>query len=149
MEFFNGETKLGESVSSPWTFAWDNVPDGNYSLTAIATDNLLTKSVSEPVHISIIQNITDISQNQGNYNSYITLFPNPSHGVITMVLSQTRPNKKSEINIISLEGKVIYNGILFPGEFQKQYDLTSLKPGVYIFELIGEDGIFRSSFIKD
>jgi len=39
VEFFSGGTKLGEDLSSPYSFAWSNVPGGNYSLTARATDN--------------------------------------------------------------------------------------------------------------
>lgn len=39
VEFFNGTAKLGEDVSSPYAFAWNNVSPGNYSLIAKATDN--------------------------------------------------------------------------------------------------------------
>lgn len=39
VEFFNGATKLGEDTSSPYSFAWQNVPAGSYSLTAKAIDN--------------------------------------------------------------------------------------------------------------
>ena len=39
VEFLNGATKLGEDTSSPYSFTWNNVAAGNYSLTARATDN--------------------------------------------------------------------------------------------------------------
>jgi len=39
VEFFQGTTKLGEDLTSPYSFVWANVPAGNYSLTAKATDN--------------------------------------------------------------------------------------------------------------
>ena len=39
VEFFRGNTKLGEDVSSPYSFAWDNVGMGSYTLTARAMDN--------------------------------------------------------------------------------------------------------------
>jgi predicted esterase len=39
VEFHNGTIKLGEDVTSPYSFAWNNVPAGNYTLTAKATDN--------------------------------------------------------------------------------------------------------------
>jgi hypothetical protein len=39
VEFFNGGTKLGESTTAPYTFAWPSVAAGTYSLTARATDN--------------------------------------------------------------------------------------------------------------
>ncbi len=39
VEFYNGDTKLGEDNSAPYSFAWTNVSAGLYTLKAIATDN--------------------------------------------------------------------------------------------------------------
>jgi UDP-glucose 4-epimerase len=39
VEFFNGTTKLGESTTSPYSYSWNNVAAGTYSITARATDN--------------------------------------------------------------------------------------------------------------
>lgn len=39
VEFYRGATKLGESSTAPYQFAWTNVLAGSYSLTAVATDN--------------------------------------------------------------------------------------------------------------
>lgn len=38
VDFYQGSTLLGTSTSAPFTFAWNNVPQGTYSLTAKATD---------------------------------------------------------------------------------------------------------------
>jgi hypothetical protein len=38
VEFFNGSTKLGEDLTSPYAYTWSGVPAGSYSLTARATD---------------------------------------------------------------------------------------------------------------
>jgi hypothetical protein len=38
VEFYNGTTKLGEDATSPYAFTWNNVPAGNYSLTAKGLD---------------------------------------------------------------------------------------------------------------
>ena len=58
VEFFkdNGATKLGEALASPYTYVWLDVPVGDYTITAKATDNLnattttpaMTVSVTEP-----------------------------------------------------------------------------------------------------
>jgi len=53
VEFFHGTTKLGEKSSSPWTFNWNNVPSGSYSLTARATDNSGSKTTSSAVNITV------------------------------------------------------------------------------------------------
>lgn len=39
VEFYNGGTKLGQDATSPYTFTWNNVAAGNYSLIAKAIDN--------------------------------------------------------------------------------------------------------------
>jgi hypothetical protein len=53
VEFFQGTTKLGEAATSPYSFAWTNVPAGSYSLTAIATDNLGAATTSAPVNVIV------------------------------------------------------------------------------------------------
>ena len=53
VEFFNGTTKLGETLSSPFTFNWTNASAGTFSLTAKATDNSGLSTVSAPIEISV------------------------------------------------------------------------------------------------
>ena len=38
VEFLEGATKLGESTSAPYTFAWTNAPAGDHTITVRATD---------------------------------------------------------------------------------------------------------------
>ena len=53
VEFFNRDTLLGTVTASPYTFTWNNVPAGNYTITAKATDNRLLVATSAPVAISV------------------------------------------------------------------------------------------------
>jgi uncharacterized repeat protein (TIGR02059 family) len=62
VEFYRGETKLGECLTSPYFFTWKDVPAGTYLLTAIATDNLNSKTVSDPVTIIVEKSGTAINQ---------------------------------------------------------------------------------------
>ncbi|MDD5687375.1 MAG: FG-GAP-like repeat-containing protein [Elusimicrobia bacterium] len=39
VEFFNGTTLIGTDTSSPYSYTWNPVPAGTYSITATATDN--------------------------------------------------------------------------------------------------------------
>ncbi|MFN3402563.1 MAG: Ig-like domain-containing protein [Cytophagaceae bacterium] len=55
VEFFNGSTMLGEDLTSPYTFQWNNVPAGTYTISARATDNsgaTATSSVAIQVRTS-------------------------------------------------------------------------------------------------
>jgi len=53
VEFYQGLTKLGEDLASPFAFDWTNVQQGSYSLTAVATDNrgALTTSAAVPINV--------------------------------------------------------------------------------------------------
>ncbi|WP_143741216.1 DUF4082 domain-containing protein [Pontibacter ramchanderi] len=53
VEFFNGETKLGEATASPYEYSWTSVGAGTYQLMARATDNSGAVTNSDVVNISI------------------------------------------------------------------------------------------------
>ncbi|QHT65828.1 PKD domain-containing protein [Rhodocytophaga rosea] len=53
VEFYNGATKLGEDVTSPYEFNWSNVGAGSYQLTAKAIDNLNASTTSAIVNVSV------------------------------------------------------------------------------------------------
>lgn len=54
VEFFNGNTKLGEDTSAPFEFSWTNAaPDSTYTITARATDNSGAVAVSASRSISV------------------------------------------------------------------------------------------------
>ncbi len=53
VEFFQGNFKIGEKMTIPYSFTWTGVPAGIYSLTAIATDNSNSKTVSASVSIIV------------------------------------------------------------------------------------------------
>jgi hypothetical protein len=53
VEFYNGNTKIGEDLSSPYSISWNNVIAGNYTITAKAYDNTSLSTVSAPVNITV------------------------------------------------------------------------------------------------
>lgn len=53
VEFFAGANKLGEDTTEPFTFAWSGAANGNYTLTAVATDNDGGATTSAQVAITI------------------------------------------------------------------------------------------------
>lgn len=52
VEFYNGPTLLGEDTSAPFSFLWSSVPDGCYTLSARAIDDL-GGSTSDSVEITV------------------------------------------------------------------------------------------------
>src|SRR5206468_3938186 len=53
VEFFAGDSKLGESTSSPFGVTWGKALAGDYILTVKATDNGGTTATSAPVEIFV------------------------------------------------------------------------------------------------
>ncbi|HEX7333219.1 MAG TPA: Ig-like domain-containing protein [Pyrinomonadaceae bacterium] len=56
VEFFRNGVLLGEDTTSPYSFTWNTVPEGAYSLTTRATDNLSVTGTSAPVNINVNPN---------------------------------------------------------------------------------------------
>lgn len=53
VEFFQDGISLGQDDSSPYKLQWTSVPIGNYSLTAVVTDNNGATATSAPIDISV------------------------------------------------------------------------------------------------
>ncbi|MCE9540360.1 MAG: PQQ-dependent sugar dehydrogenase, partial [Bacteroidetes bacterium] len=53
VEFYQGTTKIGEDMTSPYSFTWVNVMSGNYVLKAIATNNTNQTATSTIVNITV------------------------------------------------------------------------------------------------
>ena len=95
VEFYNGATLLGVDVTSPYSFVWTNLPAGNYSLTAKATDN--QNAVATSIAVAIVAVNPNIAPavsltapvNSANFttgsNVTITANATDSDGTITKV----------------------------------------------------------------
>ncbi|RYE14521.1 MAG: hypothetical protein EOP51_28015, partial [Sphingobacteriales bacterium] len=54
VEFYNGTQKIGEDLTTPYTFVWSNVVSGSYSITAVATDNSSGTGTSAVVTVQVV-----------------------------------------------------------------------------------------------
>jgi hypothetical protein len=61
VEFFAGEVKLGEDLTSFYTYTWRRPPLGVHSVTARAVDQLDTVTISEPITITVLED-TDLDR---------------------------------------------------------------------------------------
>ena len=53
VEFYEGDTKIGESTTAPYTLSLSNLPEGAYTFTARATDNVGALAVSPASHVTV------------------------------------------------------------------------------------------------
>jgi len=53
VDFYQGSTLLGTSTISPYSYTWNNVANGSYALTAVATDNNGLTTTSSAINIQV------------------------------------------------------------------------------------------------
>jgi hypothetical protein len=53
VEFYQNGVKLGEAASAPYSFAWNGVLAGIYTLTAVATDDKGALGTSVPIQVTV------------------------------------------------------------------------------------------------
>ncbi len=61
VEFFNGATKLGESVTAPYVYTWSNAPTGTHTITAKATDDKGAVTTSAALAITVSATSTNLA----------------------------------------------------------------------------------------
>ena len=71
VEFFAGDTKIGEDSTEPFEFSWTNVAAGNYQITAKTTDDVGGTSTSQAVAINVNEVVSCvITDNQAAEGSF-------------------------------------------------------------------------------
>ena len=75
VEFFAGTTSLGEDITSPYSFIWNNAAPGNYALTAKVTDSGNNSVVSTIINITVNNLPLVTISSPGNLTSY----PSPAN----------------------------------------------------------------------
>ena len=57
VEFYNGNNKLGEDFSVPYSFNWTNVSMSSYTISVKVTDDKGAFTLSAPVIIEVLPNV--------------------------------------------------------------------------------------------
>jgi len=140
VEYFNGNIKIGESFSSPYSFPFDLEKPGSFEITAIAYDDLNGVSLSSPItlYAKLFNENSDI----------INMYPNPNDGRFTLDLKNFPQFEENVVTIVDLTGKIIYKRILPKSENISQFDLFGLDSGVYILMITSNEIIITKKFIK-
>lgn len=53
VDYYRNSTYFGTSNAPPWDFQWVNMPQGTYTITAVATDAEFDSATSDPVTITV------------------------------------------------------------------------------------------------
>jgi len=68
----------------------------------------------------------------------VTVFPNPSNGVVFVTLSGFK-GKRTELRVINVIGNVVHREFLSDDETNKKIDLSKFASGLYYVKLQTED----------
>ncbi len=121
VEFYNGITKIGSSLAAPYSFTWNNVLAGNYTLTVVATDNLNAKTISSAILISVTA-----STQASNRHPFIKI-SNPRKGISYDNMSSI------EIDAVASDPDGTISMVEFYNGTEKLVELTSA-PYTYIWK---------------
>ena len=157
VEFYNGTTKLGEDDTSPYSFSWNDVGEGSYSLVAKAIDQNGASSTAS-VEIIVFPDPTtavDKMASEGNGNE-LQIYPNPASKSVPELrisgLNGLSSGSEGTIEIYRITGEVVYAAKFACGFDCADYSLTlsrDFAPGVYMVNVMAE-GIkaSRRLFVK-
>ncbi len=142
MEYFNGNSKIGESFSAPWTVSFECTKAGTHEITAVVTDNMNAASTSSAVKISVTL--------KSEYPDLINLYPNPNFGRFSIDIFSSLPDAENTVTITNLLGHTVYYGALEEEEHTMQFDLSHTPAGKYILIITsGNKIVTTKKFIKN
>ncbi len=163
-----GAGKIKISTVTPETYPWEGVYfDGiPVKIEAIANfgyqfsnwnDNPLISNVANPVFSDTLETFNtsfvaffepDLSGVEGVNSSLLRLSPNPADAFIELAL--TRPAQaESLVEILNVEGKVMYSGVWNIHQTKASLETHSLAPGIYIVRLTeGGKHLHTKRFVK-
>jgi len=140
VELFNGDVKLDERTSSPYSFTLKDLPAGSYVLKAVATDNLKATSASSLLEVMVTAYI--------EAREYFNLYPNPNNGRFTIDFTTLMEADNFTITIVDLIGKTVYREELSKEDSNRQFDLSHLYSGTYIVIIAANQILLTQKFIK-
>lgn len=139
VEFFvnDKEIKLGEGEkkNNQWEYTWADASVGYHSLRAMASNDKGETATSQRIHVLVNPGI---SNNPDTINHDCYLFPNPNNGHFTLILNEPLA-VKSDIHIVSFEGTIKGLKTMFQEEIIKEFDLSTIDPGLYSLKFINSN----------
>lgn len=141
VELFNGSIKLGERTEVPYSFTLKDLPEGSYSLKAVATDNLKATTTSSSFDLEVKSSYNENSE-------YFNLYPNPNDGHFSINFTTALEAENYMVTIVDIIGKTVYQQELSNDETIKQFDLSHIKCGIYVLMISSNQILLTQKFIK-
>ncbi|MBO9700376.1 MAG: hypothetical protein J7604_09225 [Sporocytophaga sp.] len=138
VEFYQGTTKLGEDLTSPYSYSWTSVAAGSYTLKAIAYDNASASTTSSLINITV---------SSGNVAPTVSITSPLNNATFTAPASVT-----INANAVDSDGSIakveFYQGTTKLGEdltSPYSYSWASVAAGTYTLKAIAYDNASAST----
>jgi hypothetical protein len=155
VEFYNGTALIRTEYYYPYTYTWNNLPAGTYTITAKAYDDKGLSAVSEPVTVTVssIQPIVkakrySVTPKHSNSTLRVTLSPNPVTNMLNIRIEGGQLNQQATISILSASGVVVKTIPVTALDHLMSVDVSSLARGVYVIKVVNGDRILEQQFVK-
>jgi hypothetical protein len=132
VQYYNGNSLLGQNANQPYNYIWNEVPAGSYSIQARAiTVNGCSDTVTSQITVT---SITGFSEEAVKEN--ISFYPSPFHDYAIL-----QAKGLTEFSIVDITGNIVEKGI---GENEMHIGKT-IPQGTYFLRVCisGEDKVFR------
>jgi len=133
----NLEQLLGTGLqlsNTLWEFSWEPEAVGTRALRAVARSSQGETATSSLVRIQI-KHPLGTAIRTSKHKEMVTIVPNPNGGIFRMELEEPL-EVHGEIHIISMMGRTVAIEEMARNEKVKEFDLSSLSPGLYSIRLI-------------
>lgn len=142
VEYLLDGEKLGNSQTQPYGFQWKNIPKGNHKLIAHAIDADGLSYYSEPVIITVNEDLRDVRL------EYV-IGPNPTTEHLNVIFTNLDGIYDFEFRVVSMNGMVQKTFKARPEESTTTIDVSDLINGVYVLQLTANGNEVSSKrFIK-
>jgi uncharacterized repeat protein (TIGR02059 family) len=138
---YNGTDKLGERFSAPFTFTLKELPEGSYSVHAVAIDNLKSSTTSASLEFHVTS--PEISK------GLLNLYPNPNNGHFSVDYTAPDGLENFTISVFNPQGRTVMVEEVSQGQYLGEYDLSHLLPGIYIVMISADRILTTQKFIKN
>jgi Secretion system C-terminal sorting domain len=142
--------KKGTTVLPTQTTGVLNLPSVTLNDTGIYTCNM-TNECGTTITANLNINVTNLAvETVDDYKTLISLYPNPTKGIINLKFPENRGLKGIKYKIINLLGQIIIeNDISASNKNELTIDTSSFANGVYQLMLITDKGNWNGKFVKE
>ena len=142
------EVSFTNTSTDAETYLWD-FGDGNTSIEMnpvhqfqSAGEYIVSLTASNGLcgDLTIIDTIAvqAVSLESLEFDKLLSIYPNPSNGIVTIEFDKVG-NGEVSMDIVDVNGKIIYSGIFHTGHVSEELNLVSFSSGLYFVRIISKD----------